>query len=502
MVESVGNQDALYGRALELYQQGAWGQVIDLLIEVEEKSDDMRSLLAAARWQVALARAKQRAQTQAQAAPDQRARGWSRLRSRVMPAVLVTANLLIYGVLVFGILVAWQGRSLTAFSALATTPPRESPLLGQAEAAVAVQDWDNAISTLKALLKSQPDNVEARTQLALATEQRRLESLFAQAEGYYNRRLWDQAIASFQNLRASAPDFRSDEVATRLCQTYVQAIRTQIVEAQSSMEKLLPLRAKLTDYAAECNDSDDFSVEQKLLDLYIAGIEAAQLGNWKGAIDFFTQVRADKPDYAGGQTTKLLYAARIRRGEYLTTQGEWDRALEEYNKALALGVPDVANATRLRMAVVQTLAAPSPTPTLVQTSTSTPTATPIPATPTPTATPITPTPTSTPTPSASPERLPTPTTPIYSIPPYRPLPSAAPSLTPVPTQPPAPPKPAPHRPTATPVPPTNTPVPTSTPPPTSTPQPSFTPTPEEGERPPTPTSLPTEESRPPTPTPA
>ncbi len=496
MVESVGNQDALYGRALELYQQGAWGQVIDLLIDVEEKSDDMRSLLAAARWQVALARAKQRARTQAQATPDQRARGWARLRSRVMPALLVTANLLIYGVLVFGILVAWQGRSLTAFSALATTPPRESPLLGQAEAAVAAQDWDKAISSLKALLKSQPDNVEAQSQLSFAMEQRRLESLFAQAEGYYNRRLWDQAIASFQSLRASAPDFRSDEVATHLCQTYVQAIRTQIVEAQSSMEKLLPLRAKLTDYAAECNHSDEFSAEQKLLDLYIAGIEAAQLGNWKGAIDFFTQVRADMPDYAGGQITKLLYAARIRRGEYLTTQGEWDSALEEYNKALALGVPDVADATRLRMAVVQTLAAPTPTPT----STATATATPIPATLTPTATPITPTPTSTPTPSASPERLPTPTTPVYGIPSYRPRPSATPSPTPVPTQPPAPPKPAPHRPTATQVPPTNTPVPTSTPPPTSTPQPRFTPTPEEGERPPTPTPPPTEESRPPTPT--
>lgn len=493
MIETTEGQGTLYNRALELYQQGAWEQVIDLLVDVEEKSDDMRSLLAAARWQVALARAKRRAQEQAQAARDARTQARARLPSWVMPAFLVAANLLIYGVLIFAALALWQGRRLSAFSAQAT-PPHEQSLFAQAEAAIAAQDWDRAIRLLETLLENQPNHVEAQDRLAFAVEQRRLESLFAQAEGYYTRRLWDRALASFQNLRASAPDFRPDEVTDYLCQIYIQTTRAQIIEAQGGMEKLLPLRAKLISYAAECNDNNKFSLEQQLLDLYIAGIEAIQLGRWTEAIRFFEQARGFEPDYAGGQLTRQLYFAHVNQGNVYAGRGEWSQALAEYDAALALGIPDVMAATRLRIAAVKALATP----------TATSTSTPAPETPTPTATPETPTPTVTPSATVTPTRTPRPRV----VPVFRPRTSATPIPRPTstPSPRPAPPQPPPPRPTATPKPPTPTPVPTSTPLPTPTPLPPPTATPFEEQRPPTPTPLPPptatpfEEQRPPTPT--
>lgn len=505
MAESVGTQGPLYNRALELYQKGDWDKVIDLLIDVEEETDDVRSLLAAARWQVALARAKQRAKKSQKATGDMPAGAAQGLFARVTPALLVGANLLIYGVLIFVILAIWQGKAMPVLSAFATAPPAEHAPPKQVEAAMDSQDWDTATELLNTFLERQPDNAAAQDQLSYAMEQRRIESLFTQAEGYYSRKLWDQALDSFQNLRATDPDHRSDEVTDYICQTYIQILHTRMIEAQGSVEKLLPLRGKLINYAAECNTNEEFSAEQQILELYIAGIEAAQLGNWTEAIDFFTQVRTHRPNYAGGQIARQLYTAYLRQGEYLAGQQKWDQALDNYNKALALGLPDAISATQLRMAVVATLGAPAPTSTPLPTSTPTATAIAATSTPTspPTTTPVTSTPvTSTPiTPTRTRTPSPIPATPTRRVPQYRPVPSLTPSPTPWPTQPPEPPKPPPPQPTATPVPPTSTPAPTRTPLPTNTPEPPATATPQEQVRPPTPTPLPPNQGRPVTPTP-
>lgn len=502
MVESAESQGDLYSRALQLYQQRSWEQVIDLLADVEEKTDDMRSLLAAARWQVAFARAKLRSREQPQTAPSPEITPQRRLPAWAVPVFLVAANLLIYSALAFIVLVIWQGRSTPTLSALAM-PAAEPSLSSQAEAAIAAQDWDSAISILKTLLESQPDNAEARSQLAFATEQRRLESLFAQAEGYYGRQLWNQALASFQSLRASAPLFRADEVADYLCKTYIQTIRAQITEAQGNIGKLLPLRKKIAEYVTECNN-DEFTVERDLLDLYIAGIEAAQMGRWTEAIGLFEQIRKFEPDYIGDQIAQQLYLAHVNLGNAHANREEWLQALEAYNAALAFGVPDVMDAAALRTEAVHALATPTVTPTAtavpeMRVRSGVEGATPTAITETPTPTP-TEGPTATTTPSLTP--VPTPTNQPRRAPIYRPRPSATPTPIPTPIPPPmpAPPQPAPPTPTTIQNPPTN-PAPSPT---AGTPLPP-TATPFEESRPPTPTPHPTatplEEERPPTPTP-
>ena len=489
MVEPTQDRDTLYQQALEFYRQGAWHRVIELVAGVEEKTDEMRSLLAAARWQIALARAQQkvRADTQpAPAAPTPKQRGFSWL----VPA-LVTANFFVAAVLVVAIFAIWQGRSVPAFSAFATPPSEPSPL-NRAEAAMASQDWDTAIQLLQALLQDEPDNVAARELLARALQQRRLQSLFMQAEGYYNRRMWEQALEGFQSLRTAAPDFRAAEVTAYLCRTYLQLIRAQLIEAQGKIEKLLPLRARLMEYATECQEDEDFAAERQLLDLYIAGIEALQLQRWSEAIDFFERLRSFDPNYAAGQVTQHLYAAHVYQGNEYVQAGKWLEALDAYEAALSLGVPDVLGAARLRTEAIAAMNTPTPTPVLAMTAkTFTPT---VAATPTPTVTPST-------TPSPPPTSTATPTVRRRTLPAVRPRPTATPTPWPTPTprprHKPAPPQPAP--PTATPVPPTSTPPPTPTPLPTATPPPTATPTPAERDRRPTPT--PSDIQRPPTPTP-
>lgn len=487
MAEPTQDRDALYQQALESYRQGAWQRVIELLSGVEDKTDEMRSLLAAARWQIALSRAQQKAHTGAQAAPAAQTTPQRRF-SWAVPA-LVTANFLVAGALIVIIFTVWQGRSMPAFSAFATPPNEPSPL-SQVEAAMAGQDWDTAIQLLQTLLRNEPDNAKAQELLSFALQQRRFESLFAQAEGYYNRRMWDQALESFQSLRASAPDFRTDEVTQYLCRTYLQLIRTQLIEAQAKMAKLLPLRTKLMEYATECEENEQFAKQRQLLDLYIAGIEALQLKRWPEAMDFFERIRSFEPNYAAGQVTQQLYAAHVYQGNEYAREGKWIQALEAYEAALSLGVPDVLGAARLRSEAIAAMNTPTATPVFTMAAqTFTPT-----ITTTPTWTP-TPSPTSSPTPTAT-------ATVRRQRPVLRPRPTATPtpwpSPTPRPRPKPAPPQPAP--PTATPVPPTNTPPPTPTPPPTATPRPTATPTPEEQIRRPTPT--PSDIERPPTPTPA
>lgn len=455
MVELASQQEAIYHRALEFYKQGAWDQVIKLLVDVDEKTDDMRSLLAAARWQLALARAQRRSQDSRKETQETQAKPRRRLASWGTRA-LVVANLLVMALIA---LIVWQRGLPPALSALAQTS-RDQPLLDQAEAAIEAQDWDGAIRNLEAFLEEHPENTKAQDLLSFAKEHRRLESLYVQGQGYYQRQRWDQALASFQGLRVSAPSFRADQVESYICQTYIRTIRTQIIEAGDAMGKLLPLQTEFRKYATECGGNEKFAAEQRLLDLYVAGLEAAQLGHWAKAVNFFNDVRESDPDYAGGQIARQLYATHVSRGQDLAGQGQWAQALDEYNTALALGVPDVRGANDLRMEAVATLGAP--------TSTLTPSTTPVPPTPTPTVTP-----TSTHTPS------PTPTTFVRPVQVFRP--TATPSPRPTDTPRPAPPKPMPPPPTATPIPPTNTPAPTNTPLPTPTP------TIYEEVRPPTPT---------------
>ncbi len=462
--------DQRYRRAVKAYEQGAWDEVIDLLVPITSPNNEMRTLLAAARWQIALAR--QQARRPAASAPAANAPAHSG-RSRWALNGLIAANLVIYVAIIFIVYFIWQ-RGSFLIPGLAAQAAHEDPLLGQAQAAITAEDWDTAVTVLRAYLDLHPGQVEPQTKLAYANEQRRRAALFTQATGYFDRKRYDQALETLRRLQATAPDFKPKEVASYVCKSIAQQTHAQVAAAQAAADKLLPLRTALAQSASECPGDPAMSQARRLLDLFIAGLEASQLKHWEDARGFFREIYAADPDYAAGIVAQRLYQAHAALGLAYVNQSQWPAALEEFNQALALGIPDTLGVTQLR---AQALAGAIATATPTATSSPTPT-------PLPTATP-TPAPTRTPRPRAVYARTPTP---VPASPAE--IPAPEPSLTPSPVPPREEARSAggssQKQPSAT-APPTQ-PAPTSTqPPPTAPPPPpTAAPTPEPPDRPPTP----------------
>ena len=355
MAECVQIRETLYQQALDSYQHGEWEQVIHLLDQAETQSDETRTLRAAACWQSALAQMYQRTQNQGGTVRKAPSATESPAGLRILPPFLITANVLIYGALLLIVLSTRGDVVLPPLPTLLTPTPAQ-PLAQAASAALEAQEWDRAIAILSQLSEMDPTDEETASQLSFALEQRRLNRLFTQAKGYYQRQLWLEAMAGFQQLRQAAPLFHAEEVTHYLCQTYIQTTRAQVNAAAGDIKQLLPLQTRLTSYAAECS-GNEFWLENKLLELYVAGIEAVQLGHWADAMTFFEQIRKLEPTYASDQIAQQLYVARVKQGDMYARQGKWTQALEAYNAALALGVPDQLQAGERRIRAVEALAA-------------------------------------------------------------------------------------------------------------------------------------------------
>jgi len=361
------NADQLYRRALKAYENGQWNEVLDLLSPTPKPTDEMRALLAAARWQIALARLNSRQSVKSASPSTAKQSKTQNTPGRSHQALngLIVANLMIYAVILFIVYFIWQHGSL-ALPPLPGMPVQastEDSLLLQAESAMRTEDWDTAISAFRRYLDQHPDQVEVQTKLAYVTEQRRRAALFTQAIGYYERKRPDQALETFRRLQATAPDYKPQVVTSYVCKSVVQQVRNQVATAQTAVEQLLPLRATLSLSLSECQDDPAFGQARRMLDLYIAGLEASELKHWEDARNFWRELYAADPNYAGGLIAHQLYRAYAAVGLIHFGQSKWPAALEEFNQALSLGVPDSLGVTRYRaQALAQAI--PTVTPTL------------------------------------------------------------------------------------------------------------------------------------------
>jgi tetratricopeptide (TPR) repeat protein len=89
------------------------------------------------------------------------------------------------------------------------TDRRIKELRGQAEAALAVEDWLAGIQALQAAVSLDPNNPDLGTRLRWAHDQHKISGLFAEGQQLYDKGKKEQALARFRQVRVAAGNYRN-----------------------------------------------------------------------------------------------------------------------------------------------------------------------------------------------------------------------------------------------------------------------------------------------------
>jgi hypothetical protein len=89
------------------------------------------------------------------------------------------------------------------------TGRRVNELRGEAEAAIAVEDWFAAVQALQSAVSLDPNNREVGARLRWAHEQRKTSGLFAEGQELYERGKKSAALGRFRQVKVAAGNFRN-----------------------------------------------------------------------------------------------------------------------------------------------------------------------------------------------------------------------------------------------------------------------------------------------------
>lgn len=216
-------------------------------------------------------------------------------------------------------------------------------ILAQAEKAYAAQDWDTAATryeTLRALNPLyQADMVEEHlfnsymnAAVKVLAENQTIEAL-DQAEEYFRK-----ALA----LRPQDPVIRLEREQARqsfkdrLFRSYVDAAQSALAEKGDSLEALAAADAYYFKALELYPDNAEVQRLRNLAHLYITAQEDFAKGRWDEVITALEQVYAEDPDYASGTARQTLYEAYIARGDIAMISGNYESALNDFQRAAVL----------------------------------------------------------------------------------------------------------------------------------------------------------------------
>jgi tetratricopeptide (TPR) repeat protein len=217
-----------------------------------------------------------------------------------------------------------------------------------------------------------------------------LNELFSQAEDAYTDKDWDDAILRYEILRTEAPKFKPEHVEERLIDSYINAaifaldddsptsdaliladryfrealvlrpMNQEILVAQnqamfSFKERLfvsyldkaretlyenedsldaLQVANSYYDLALDLKPGDaDVILERQLTSAYLIAQQSFLNRDWSTVIDNLEIVIQRDKDYANGTSRQTLYEAYMKRGNKFITNGEYEAAIEDFQRA-------------------------------------------------------------------------------------------------------------------------------------------------------------------------
>ncbi|MBN1992751.1 MAG: protein kinase [Anaerolineae bacterium] len=193
--------------------------------------------------------------------------------------------------------------------------------------------------------------------------------MLAQAQTAIELEQWAEAIDILQKIRAASPEFEGARIASLFCDAYVgRGLETLgNIYQQDKTEKEL-VKVALSDFeagAAECPKRTDLHDQAKRAAAYLESLNTAKY-KYDTLIQILTPIVAAESNYAGGNAKQMLYVAHLDRAKARHEEADIVGALSDYEAALALNVDDPSEAhtrrAELLLSFSQQPAQPTPAP--------------------------------------------------------------------------------------------------------------------------------------------
>lgn len=214
-------------------------------------------------------------------------------------------------------------------------------LITQAEDAFASQDWDNAIIRYDSLRKEAPNYepelvedqliasyINAAT-MVLGEEEPTSEALI----------LADQYFRDALELRPLDPEILSAQdqalktFKEKLFVSYLDKARETLFDNEDSLDSIRVANSYF-DLALDLKPGNpDVVLERQLTTSYLTAQQSFLEENWDKVIDNLEIIFQRDKDYANGTSRQTLYEAYMKRGRKLMTNGEYEFAIDDYQRA-------------------------------------------------------------------------------------------------------------------------------------------------------------------------
>jgi tetratricopeptide (TPR) repeat protein len=206
-----------------------------------------------------------------------------------------------------------------------------------------LQDWLTAYGLLTEIAAIDPNYRDVATQLEIIEKQLTLDNLFKQAEEAFRSESWEAAVAGFESLRSLNPDFKPGLTESRLFTSYVNAAREVLVGQSNSLQALGIAESYFRKALALRPQDPEIKKERELARLYLKAQDDFNSGRMSEVINSLEIVHDQDPLYASGTATQTLYDAYVARGDAEMKDNNFEAALSDYQRAIAIAEqePDV-----------------------------------------------------------------------------------------------------------------------------------------------------------------
>jgi len=225
-----------------------------------------------------------------------------------------------------------------------------------------MRDFARALTSLTAIQQQAPNYRDVERLLSQVQSTQATQQRLAKAETAYQAQQWSAAVQAYETVRQLDSVYAADVVIPHLAAAYLAAGQQIVAQRPDQGADLAQAATYFQKATLLPIDTATATQAQARLAAYQTGERALQQANPEQAIAAFESIDQAQSTYLGGYLLEQLYAAYLAAGDQASQQSDRPRALDLYNKAAALPVPDNREALNRAQALSAT-PTPSPVPT-------------------------------------------------------------------------------------------------------------------------------------------
>jgi tetratricopeptide (TPR) repeat protein len=274
-----------------------------------------------------------------------------------------------------------------------------------AEAMILIEQdqLDAALIVLQEIESQEPYYRDVKSQIKQIQDETVLGEQLLEADAYFENESWEEAANAYYNLYALNPDFETAHVEDRLFTSYVnsaeeklnnsdslesiqsveeyfrralalrpqdldvkdkqsqvrsmieeklfwsfvQAAQTAIAEEPNSLEALKVANRYFSEALALRPNDPEITLQRELAHQFLGGMDDFVSSSNSSAIEKLEFVYSQDPGYINGTARQTLYEAYVARGDNAMAIGDFDSALEDFQRAAVIANEDPTSRARL-----------------------------------------------------------------------------------------------------------------------------------------------------------